>query len=138
MINPKTPKKVKLDVYTKTDIARGISHIEGLPTSRSMRIVDHVIEQIVLALIAGKSVNLPKLGKLLPVYRKARKGRRPKDMQPIEIPARIRVRLIISPTLKEQLKVNSEGLQRLVPFDEDLAEELLENSAETANTFSPE
>lgn len=92
-------------VYTKRDLGIEIAAKFGFSDVRGKAISDFAINCLASALVAGLNIKLHGLGSLIPVSRKPRVGRNPKDLESgdVLIPLRRAVRLKISRKLKERL-----------------------------------
>lgn len=95
-----------IDKYNRSDLVSGLSHLEGISESQSRRVIDHIIEQIVYALLDGKTVYLPKLGSFNLVLRKTKKGVHPLKLIPLVVGPSLKVKFTVSITLKEIIKAH--------------------------------
>jgi nucleoid DNA-binding protein len=90
--------------FTSSDIVRGLSHLEGVSESQAKSILDHTIELIILALLRGDQVYLPKLGSFVLVLTRTKEGVHPKTLDPLAIPPALKLRFRVSSTISGVIK----------------------------------
>lgn len=76
------------NTITRADLANSIYQELGLSHAESGEIVDAVIEEVVLGLLAGEQVKLSSFGTFKVRNKKQRIGRNPKTKQEVPISAR--------------------------------------------------
>lgn len=87
----------------KTQIVEQIAERTGLSRRQAASAVTCVVETMIEALRAGRSVGLPGLGTLSVSPTRARQGVRPGTSDKIQIPAGKKIRFKAATTLKGQL-----------------------------------
>jgi nucleoid DNA-binding protein len=93
------PKK-RNKVFNRDDISRYLQHQTGISASQADKVIELVFLSIRLALQSGRSVHLPNLGILSPIFIKKRRGYNPVDKKIINLKERIRIQFRIGKTLK--------------------------------------
>lgn len=88
----------------RKEIAKNISHVEGISETAADRIVDQVFKHIMYTIVHKKVVDIPKFGKFYGKYIPKRKGSHPQSHEEIEIDDRVQLRLECSSSLKKYLK----------------------------------
>lgn len=95
------------NVYRKKDLIEGLLHT-GVGnirhTSQAEAVFKNICDQIVYALLSGKSVIIPGVLKLTPTLRKGRKGVHPRTRARFDVPPRVTVKLKIATTLRQKLQ----------------------------------
>ena len=86
---------------SKSQLAAEIAAKSGLTKKASAELLDHLAA---LAYEHAKDTfTLPGIGKLMVVYRKARKGHNPKTLDPNQIPARRELKFRIAQAAKDAI-----------------------------------
>jgi nucleoid DNA-binding protein len=94
--------------YTGTDLVKGLSHLEGISEAQAKSILDHLIEQIILSLLQGNKVYLPKLGSFYLVTTRPKEGVHPKTLEPLVVEPSLKARFSPSHTLTSVVKEHAE------------------------------
>jgi len=96
----RTMPKKRNKVFNRDDISRYLQHQTGISASQADKVIELVFLSIRLALQSGRSVHLPNLGILSPIFIKKRRGYNPVDKKIINLKERIRIQFRIGKTLK--------------------------------------
>lgn len=96
-------EKPPVDKMNKSELVNKVTEETGITKKDANNAVDAVLNTIIAALKAGKSVSLPGLGTLSVKETAARKGVRPGTSDVINIPAGKKVAFKVSTTLKGEL-----------------------------------
>lgn len=130
---PKRSTRFRRERFGRAEIADGICHLEGLPTTTANRVVQIVIDQIILAIVNGYQVYLPKLGRLEGVYVKQRYGVHPQTLEQMVISPSVRARFSQSSTLKGLLEKelgNFQAFYEAAPSDQTDQSEQIDQPSE--------
>ncbi|GAA5501372.1 integration host factor subunit alpha [Deinococcus xinjiangensis] len=100
---PAAKKSTDSHKIAKTQIVEMVANHTSLNKKQAGEAVACVLESVIGALQAGKSVGLPGLGTLSVTHTAARQGVRPGTNQRITIPAGKKVRFKVATTLKGNL-----------------------------------
>ena len=92
------------DRYSRADLAYGLAHLEGISESQAKRIIDHLVHQIIYALLEGKTVYLPRLCSIKMVPNETKRGVHPLTLEPLVIEPTLKVRFKASTTLVKAAK----------------------------------
>jgi integration host factor subunit alpha len=92
---------------TKDDIADSIYNQCGFSRTKSVRLIETILEIIKTSLESGEDVMLSRFGKFSAIKKSARRGRNPATGKSLMIEARTVVTFHISPALKA--KLNGKG-----------------------------
>lgn len=92
---------MKKTVMTKTEMLDQLSNSTGLSKKDISSVLQAYNELVMVELKAGNEVKLPDLGKFKVSKTAARMGRNPSTGQEIKIPAKTKVKFLISKSLKE-------------------------------------
>lgn len=132
------PKDTKRNRYTGTDLVKGLSHLEGISEAKAKSVLDHVIEQIVLALLRGDKVYLPKLGSFHLVLTRPKEGVHPKTLDPLVVKPSLKARFGSSITLTDLVKAHVPTFleRKLGSMTEKELREYWEHSAEVDKRVS--
>lgn len=87
----------------KQDLIKRISTNVEITQEKANKAINEVFEAIAEAMERDESYNQDKFGTFKPVTRKARKGRNPQTGEPVDIPAKKAVKLVVSGALKDRL-----------------------------------
>jgi nucleoid DNA-binding protein len=85
----------------KQDVAKKIALKAEFSAELGSEVLNHIIDEITLALSRDNSVSLPNFGSFQVSERKARTGRNPKTGEPLQIAASRSVRFKAGKALKE-------------------------------------
>jgi nucleoid DNA-binding protein len=107
-------KKIQLMSASQEDFIYGIVHQEGLSESQARKVIQLLISQIELALYAGATVQLPRLGKLYVRYIPERKGIHPRYRNDILIKSSLRVCFEQAQSLKSELEKKIELFEEIL------------------------
>lgn len=94
-------------VYRKKDLIEGLIHSGAgniKHTSQAEAVFKNICDQIVYALLEGKSVIIPGVLKLTPTLRKGRMGVHPRTRERFHVPPRVTVKLKTATTLRKKLQ----------------------------------
>lgn len=98
------PRNSSTNSYTQSEFIENIRAFCGLPKrSQAKEVVEDIAAFITESLKKGFKLPLMGLGKLYVRQSKARVGRNPQTGEPVQIPARKRVRFTASKALKERV-----------------------------------
>lgn len=100
----KIDKKEGYEKVGRKQLAKNISHLEGISLTSADRIIDQVFRNILYLIIEKKIVDIPGFGRFQGKYIPSRKGSHPQSHKEITIEDRIQVKLETSSTLKNFLK----------------------------------
>jgi len=108
-------KKIKkrLSKVGRSEVAKAISHVEGLSKTQSERIVDLVFKNIIYLVIERNLVEIPGFGRFFAKYVGPRKGSHPQTHEEIEIGPRVQIRAEFSSSLKNNLNKYVEDFKGL-------------------------
>lgn len=98
------PRNSSTNSYTQSEFIENVRAFCGLPKrSQAKEVVEDIAAFITESLKRGFKLPLMGLGKLYVRQSKARVGRNPQTGEPVQIPARKRVRFTASKALKERV-----------------------------------
>jgi nucleoid DNA-binding protein len=87
----------------RTDIVRMVSNHESLPISLCEQVVGGLFDVLTISLKAGEPVNIRGFGKFEPRTRGPVTRRNPRTGDEINVPEKLSVGFVPSPTLKDEI-----------------------------------
>lgn len=94
----------KIEKVTRKDLAKNISHLEGISITAADRIIKQIFDNIIYSIVEKKIVEIPGFGRFFGKYVPPRKGSHPQSHEKIEIEDRVQMKLDTSSTLKRYLR----------------------------------
>jgi integration host factor subunit alpha len=96
----------KKNTLTRESLAKAIKRETGIPSNKSSKIVDQLVNIMILAINDDKEVKIRKFGSFKTRKKNERIGRNPKTMVHAKIPARRVIKFKVAPTLKKRINSN--------------------------------
>lgn len=96
------------------EIAKGVSHVEGLSMTQAERVVDLVFKNIKFLMIERYLIEIPGFGRFYAKYVGPRKGSHPQTHEHIQINSRVQARAEFSSSLKETLNQHRDEFSGLL------------------------
>jgi len=90
-------------MLSKTSVISEIAGNTGESRAAVERVLDALAELAASELQEGRVVSLPGIGRLEPVERKARMGRHPQTLEPMQIPAKTGIKFKPAKPLQDSL-----------------------------------
>jgi len=88
---------------TKSQLVERLAKAGGVTKKQAQALMDGLVLTVVGSVKKGEPVKIPDLGTFRKVHSKRRMGRNPQTGEPVEIPARKKVRFSVSKSFKEQV-----------------------------------
>lgn len=105
-------KKKDQNTISRKDLAKSISHLEGLTVTQCDRIIERVIKLILLNMHKGKIIELPSFGKLYGKYMPERDGTNPRTHEKIKVEEKVQPKVEFFTSVKNKFKSNVEVFKK--------------------------
>lgn len=104
-------KKKDHNTISRKDLAKSISHLEGLTVTQSDRIIERLIKLILLNMHKGKVVELPSFGKLYGKFVPERTGTNPRTHEKITVEEKVQPKIEFFTSVKDKFKSNVDSFK---------------------------
>lgn len=94
------------NTITREALAKAIKRDTGIPSNRSSKIVDQLVDIMTDAIQENFEIKIRRFGSFQTKQKSERLGRNPKTMVQAKIPARKVIKFKVAPTLKKRINSN--------------------------------